>query len=107
MLFRGDYPEKRDFIRMAVECPMTFCIEGETEVHKGTARDLSASGLSVLCQKEIAEGTVLEVNIQPEKAIVPPLQATCEVVRVSSIVAGEYELGLKITAIAPGEADQA
>ncbi len=106
MLFRGDYPEKRDFIRMVVECPMTFRIQGEAEVHQGTAKDLSASGLSVLCHKEVAEGAILEVNIQPEKAIVPPLKATCEVVRVNNRVPGEYELGLRITAIAPSEGDQ-
>jgi len=101
MLFRGDYSEKRDFSRMAVECPMTFCIQGETALHQGTAKDLSASGLSVVCRQEVSEGTILEVNIQPEKAIVAPLQATCEVVRVTSSVPGEYELGLKITAFAP------
>jgi hypothetical protein len=107
MLFRGDYLEKRDFIRMAVECPMTFCIQGESEIHHGTAKDLSSSGMSIVCRKEVAEGAVVEVNIQPEKTIVPPLQATCEVVRVSNTGPEEFELGLKITAFKQEETDQA
>jgi hypothetical protein len=106
MLFRGDYSEKRDFMRMEVECPMSFRIQGEGQVYQGTARDLSASGLSILCQQEVAEGSVLEVNVQPEKSIVPPLQATVEVMRVSSPAPGQFELGVKITAMAQQEPDQ-
>jgi hypothetical protein len=106
MLFRGDYSEKRDFMRMEVECPMTFRIQGEDTLHQGVARDLSASGLSILCQREVAEGSLLEVNVQPEKSIVPPLQATCEVMRVHSPAPGQFELGVKITALAPQEPDQ-
>jgi hypothetical protein len=103
MLFRGDYSEKRDFMRMAVECPMSFTLPGEDTVHRATARDLSASGLLMRCNRELAEGSSIEVSVEPEEAIVPPLKATCEVVRVTTLAPGEYEVGLKISAIAPSE----
>ncbi|MGM0593277.1 MAG: PilZ domain-containing protein [Pseudomonadota bacterium] len=106
MLFRGDYSEKRDFMRMEVECPMTFRVQGESQLHQGTAKDLSASGLLVLGQVEVPEGTMLEVDVRPEQAIVPPLQATCEVMRVSSTVPGRFELGVRIVQIAPAKPDQ-
>lgn len=106
MLYRGDYSEKRDFMRMEVECPMTFRVRGEAQQYQGTAKDLSASGLLIICQQEIPEGTVLEINVQPEKPIVPPLQAVCEVMRLSSSAPGRYELGVKINEIIPGEPDQ-
>lgn len=105
MLHRGDYSEKRDFMRMAVECPMTFRVQGESQEYQAIARDLSASGLLILCQHEVAEGCVLEINVQPEKPIVPPLQAICEVMRVSSSSPGRYELGVRINTIMPVEAD--
>lgn len=105
MLHRGDYSEKRDFMRMAVECPMTFSIQGESAVYSATARDLSASGLLILCQHEVDEGSLLVVSVKPEQSIVPPLQALCEVMRVSSSAPGQYELGVKINEILPVESD--
>lgn len=106
MLERGDYSEKRDFMRMAVECPMTFRIQGESTLYQATARDLSASGLLILCQQEVAEGALLVVSVQPEQSLVPPLQAVCEVMRVSSPAPGQFELGVKINEMLPVEADQ-
>jgi len=107
MLYRGDYSEKRDFMRMEVECPMTFRIQGDSAQFQGTARDLSASGLLILCQQEVPEGAMLEINVQPEQSIVPPLQALCEVMRVSRKGPGQFELGVKINEILPGGPDQA
>jgi hypothetical protein len=107
MLERGDYSEKRDFMRMAVDCPMTFCIRGEGTAYHATARDLSASGLLIVCQQEIPEGSLLEVSVQPEQSLVSPLQAVCEVMRVSSPAPGRFELGVKINEILPSGTDQA
>lgn len=106
MLFRGDYSEKRDFKRMEVECPMTFRLQGEGNLYQGMARDLSASGLSILSAQEVAEGSLLEIHLQPEKSIVPPLQAVCEVMRLSSPAPGQFELGVRIVEMLPAEPDQ-
>lgn len=99
MLGRGEYSEKRDFGRMGVECGMTFQVEGKDETHNGIARNLSASGLLITTDREVPVGTLLYVCIKPEKAIVPPLEASVEVLRVESPVAGSYELGVSIKEI--------
>ena len=99
MLFRGDFTEKRDFYRMEVGCPMQFKIQGDPALHTAVVRDLSASGLGFVCQQALAEGSVVEVVVSPEKAIVPPLQAIAEVVRLSPQDDGSYEIGVKITEI--------
>ena len=99
MLFRGDFTEKRDFYRMEVGCPMQFRLDGESALHTGTVRDLSASGLGFVCQQSLPEGSMVEVVVSPEKAIVPPLQAMGEVVRLSPQADGSYEIGVKITEI--------
>lgn len=109
MLHRGDYSEKRDYQRMELECPMTFFIKGDknkTE-HQGIARNLSASGLSVICAVEVQEGSNLDINVAPEQAIVPPLLATCVVTRVDTLEPGRFELGVQISKIHPNEVDQA
>ena len=102
MLFRGDYEEKRDFARMGVECPATFTIDGESAVHHAVAMDLSATGLQLTCADAVAVGGVLMVQVTPEKAIVPPLQAKAEVVRCDDAGGGSFRMGLKILEMLPG-----
>jgi len=87
--------EKRDYIRMEMDCPMTFCVQGEGERHQGTARDLSSSGLSILTEHTVPVGTMLEVNVTPGQQLVPPLEAVVEVVRVQQAGTG-VELGTVI-----------
>lgn len=99
MLFRGDFSEKRNFFRMDVGCPMQFRRQDDPTMLTGTVRDLSASGLGFVCQQELSEGAMIEVIISPEKAIVPPLQAMAEVVRVSAQGGDSYEIGVRIVEI--------
>ena len=91
-----DYSEKRDFIRMAVGATMSFKVRGSGEHVAGVAKDLSASGLSIICDKALSLGDVLEVNVTPEHSVVPPLDALVEVVRVDDLGDGSYELGTSI-----------
>ncbi len=107
MLHRGDFSEKRDFQRMELECPMTFSIKGDKTAHQGIAKNLSASGLSVICSVEVAEGAKIDITLAPEEAIVPPLHASCTVTRVDNPEAGKFELGVQINQIHPSENDQA
>ena len=102
MLSRGDYEEKRDFARMGMECPATFRIDGEGTIHHAVASDLSATGLQLKCSDAVVEGAVVMVEMTPEQAIVPPLQAKAEVVRCSENGSGSYQLGLKILEMLPG-----
>lgn len=102
MLFRGDYEEKRDFTRMGVECPATFSIDGEGTTYRAVATDLSATGLQLNSATALAEGVVVMVEMRPEQAIVPPLQAKAEVVRCLENGSGGYQLGLKILEMMPG-----
>ena len=96
MLERGDFSEKRDFIRMGVECPSTFEIEGEQGTFNGIARDLSASGLKLATEKEVAVGSVLSLKVLPEQAIIAPLHAVVEVVWKTGPVGNQFELGVSI-----------
>ena len=95
MLNRKDYSEKRDHRRMGVECPAVFRVDGEPDWEEGLARDLSAGGLQLVTERELAVGTRLEVELRPEKALVPPLRARAEVARVDEAAEdGRAALGL-------------
>lgn len=96
MLYRGDYSEKRDFMRMEVGCAMQFRIYGDGDMYQATVRDLSASGLGFVSQQGVLEGATLELIVSPEKAITPPLHARAEVVRVVQQGPSEWEIGVKI-----------
>lgn len=101
MLLRGDYDEKRDFARMGIECPVIFRVEGDDSLYHGVASDLSATGLQITCTTEVSLGTQGSVELRPDKAIVPPLNARVEVMRCRELGAGSFELGLKIVEMLP------
>ncbi|MDX9768463.1 MAG: PilZ domain-containing protein [Ectothiorhodospiraceae bacterium] len=77
-----DYEEKRGFPRMQLDCPIEIVEPSGGQMHLGTARNLSADGALFHAPVAFAAGTVLTIQIVPEKTVVPPLRAEVEVVRV-------------------------
>lgn len=97
MVFGGsDYDEKRGFHRMGIECPMTFKVDGAGDKYVGTALDLSATGVRIESPVEVSVGTTIHINIAPDQAIVPPLSATVEVLRVDRNGDGSFDIGGEI-----------
>lgn len=92
-----EYEEKRDFIRMIVDCKIQLKNIATGDTFQGVARDLSSKGLAFTTNQSIAPGTRLEVRIVPDKALVPPLHARVEVVRSEPDTAGSsYQIGAHI-----------
>lgn len=84
MLNSRQYIEKRDFMRMALNCPVDYQPSESSQGKKtGTCIDLSANGISFLCDDEIEVGTELKISVQPQLAISPPFNAVMKVIRVS------------------------
>lgn len=77
-----DYEEKRDFHRMQFNCRVTLREPGGAQVLTAQGRDLSAQGFSFFSDRTFARGTVLELMVSPENAVVRPLHAELQVVRV-------------------------
>lgn len=94
-----EYIEKRDFLRMGVDCPARFRIQGTDGVTNAVVKNLSASGLLILTQQEISPGTRLLVHIAPSNNITPPLAATVNVLRSEPATAGGYEMACTIEKI--------
>jgi hypothetical protein len=76
-----EYSEKRDFYRMAVDGAARYRVEGTDTVRDATVKDLSAGGIQLRTDHEVDAGAILNVEIQPGKAITPPLHAVAKVIR--------------------------
>ena len=75
-----DYIEKRDYIRMAIDCTARIEFQG-IEPLEATVKDLSATGLLMQVDTPIPSGSIGNVSLIPGKNITPPLQAEIEIVR--------------------------
>jgi hypothetical protein len=76
-----EYSEKRDFPRMAVECPAQFRLEGSDQVDGAIVKDLSGGGVLLWVDQQVEPGSQLSIVIMPGKHITPPLHAKLEVIR--------------------------
>ncbi len=99
MLGSRDYDEKRDFLRMAVECPVHVTVTATGESLQGTARNLSSSGLLLVCDRALPVGGELEVRLVPDRPLVPPLEALVRVARVDAGSLDAFEHGVEIVEI--------
>lgn len=94
-----NYSEKRDFLRMGVDCQVR-CLELQSgEACTGRVHNLSARGIALSVARRYPPGTRLEVRIEPERSIVPPLHALVEVLRLETASDGSYQLAAEIREI--------
>ena len=95
-----EYDEKRDFIRIDIDCEILFraasSAEGESE-SIGQVANLSGRGLMFISSDEIEKDKMLEINIKPSNILTPSLHANVKVVRViKQRHADGYEIGAVI-----------
>ncbi len=95
-----EFDEKRDFVRMGVQCELTYKADGVDEEERGEARNLSGRGMMFIAEREIPVESRLEVMIRPDNTLTPPLHAMVKVVRVARQRRGEgYEIGAIIQSV--------
>lgn len=96
--------DKRDFIRMRIEAPITISVaeEGQVTEIPGLCHDLSATGLSfsvdIQHSDAFAMGSALTVRIEGGHSL-PPLQAEVKVVRSEQGDPERWEVGAQILQI--------
>lgn len=94
-----DYDEKRDYIRMDVDCEITFRLANTQEVQGGRCTSISGAGVSFISDSPIEEGKALEITVLPTKNITPPMIAFIEVVRSTRQADGTFEIAAVIKSI--------
>ena len=76
-----EYLEKRDYMRMAVDCAANLNLSGSDESIPAIVKDLSATGVLLWVNQQFDAGMRGTVSILPGKNITPPLSAEIEIVR--------------------------
>lgn len=94
--------DRRQFIRMDVEQPLTYKFQDSLKCYPGTCRNLSSSGiLFTAYRNNINVGDVLEIQINTDNNAVSSLKMLVEIIRATLIekqiveVAGQIK-GTKI-----------
>lgn len=101
-LDQRSYEEKRDYIRMPVECEVSLenSVSGRRFVASG--KNLSASGVLFHTEERLRPGDRLEMHIEAHQALLSVLDASIEVVRVEALDDGRsYAAGCAITRMNP------
>ena len=91
-----NYSEKRDFIRMKTDSLLKFKEAGSVAVYEGKCVNISAAGVLFETDHPVNPGTLVEINITPELAVVKPLDATIEVLRSSPTNNGNFAIAGQI-----------
>lgn len=77
-----DYAEKRDFLRMPIDCELSFSESGSSKQHQGNVINLSSKGILFTSSNEFEAGRKLDITLTPSNSITPPMEATVVVMRV-------------------------
>jgi len=77
-----EYAEKRDFLRMPIDCELSFSQTGSSMQYSGNVINLSSKGILFTSNNEFQPGTRLDITLTPSNSITPPMEATVVVMRV-------------------------
>ena len=92
-----EYDEKRDFIRIDIDCDIAFkTLDSNEEDSIGKVSNLSGRGMMFITDDELEQNSVLEINIKPKNILTPSLHANVKVVRV---IKQRHEEGYEIGAV--------
>ena len=82
---------------MKTDSKITFKQHGSDKTQEGHCIDMSASGVLFISGEKFETGTKIDINITPQYSVVPPLDATIEVVRAQANQNGDYAIAGMIT----------
>lgn len=91
------YSEKRDYFRINTDAELTYKQTGQKDVHQGRCINLSGAGVLFSAHQRYEPGTILKINLTPEKILVAPFNAIIEVLRAESIDEDNYRIAARFT----------
>ena len=94
------YAEKRDFLRMPLDCNLSFKTVDSSRELEGNLINLSRRGILFTSWENFEAGTLLTIVLRPSHTETIPVHAIVKVTRVSSNDA-LFEIACKIRSIGP------
>lgn len=79
-----DYEEKRNYPRMAIECPASIEVVG-SGTGGAIVKNLSGGGVLMWLDQQLQPGSAVRIEIMPVNEITPPMQAELEVLRCTPL----------------------
>jgi hypothetical protein len=80
----SDYSEKRGFVRMSIDCELSFSPLDGAQKYQGKVVNLSNGGILFTAAQSFDIGTRLEIELTPANSVTPPMQARVTVTRVEA-----------------------
>ena len=77
------YAEKRDFLRMPIDCDFSFKIVDDSREFQGNVINLSETGILFTSRENFEADTLLDIVLTPSHTETIPIRATVMVARVS------------------------
>ncbi|MFU8788254.1 MAG: PilZ domain-containing protein [Methylobacter sp.] len=93
------YDEKRSYIRMEIDCDVTYKLAGSDELHHGRCSSISGAGVSFIADRIFEPGKAMEINVIPKNTVTPSMTAFVEVIRSTPQDDGSYEIAASIKSI--------
>lgn len=94
-----EYDEKRDYIRMDVDCDITYKLANSETTKTGKCTSLSGAGVSFISESAYDVGLAMEINVLPKNSVTPPMTAFIEVVRCIPHADGSFEIAASIKSL--------
>ncbi len=79
----AEYSEKRDFLRMPIDCELSFSQSGSDRSMSGNVINLSHKGILFTSSQKFDEGANLDIVLTPSNSGTPPFEADGVVSRVT------------------------
>ena len=96
-----NYAEKRDFLRMPIDCNFSFMTIDNSREFQGNVINLSKRGILFTSRENFESGTLLKIMLTPSHTETTPIHATVMVAHVSNRFDALFEVGCKIRSITP------
>jgi len=77
-----NYAEKRDFMRMPIDCRLQFSVVGDERDFEGKVINLSSKGILFTSRQKLEVGNLLTLVLTASQTDTPPMHATVKVTRV-------------------------
>ncbi len=94
-----EYDEKRNYIRMEIDCDITYRLADSDELHHGRCSSISGAGVSFIANQVVDPGKAMEINVVPKNTLTPSMTAFIEVIRSTQQDDGSYEIAGTIKSI--------
>ena len=78
------YHEKRDFLRMPIDCIMEFNVIDDKRKHRGHVINLSSKGILFTTRQKLEIGAFIRVELVSGDKKTPSMRALFEVTRITS-----------------------